>query len=418
MSFTHPPTSLFVRSTFGPVLIAALVMLALLPTTDAVAEAPPVAEDMPSVVTLGIPDRATLDAVVDAGTDLDHDLAVVGSGFEVTGIVWPEEVADLEALGVGLQVEATGEELEDQRSELMAEREEVIEEAEATAEAIGVAAIDTVVVARADRFTSLGDQYLSVEAKSTDLQDADLTVEWDAGEGTAIGDGGSTGLSPFVDAGEYQYHRGQFNLSGIITLAIDAGAAAGSYGAVGAGFGDPFDVTGITGTVELVGDGSGAPTEGCDPLVGFTPGNIALFDRGSCPFVTKAENAEAAGASAMIVANNNAGAPFAMTGGTSATMPSVMISQADGTTVKAGLPTAATLAAQEAVVPTRVRVTSSNGGSAEADVSDWLGEPTENPPHLLPGLPRPLPGRLRDQRDPGRPARTLPGPDRDHRAAL
>ncbi len=134
-------------------------------------------------------------------------------------------------------------------------------------------------------------------------------------------------------------------------------------------------------------DGSGAPTEGCGPLVGFTPGNIALVDRGNCPFVTKAENAQAAGASAMVLANNNGGAPFAMTGGTSATIPSVMISQADGAAIKAGLPTTGTLAAQEAVVPTRVRVTSSMGGAAESDVTEWLGEPTkDNSPRYFQGF--------------------------------
>lgn len=368
------------------VLLALLLAAAMLPSTTASAQSPEA--DVPDVAVLRIPDRATLDEVVDLGVDLDHDVEEVGSGLEVTGIVWPEEVAALEALGVDVSIAVTGEELEERRADLMDERAETIAAAEATAAEVGIAAIDTVVIARADRFTSLGDQYLSVEAKSTDEQAAGLTVEWDAGEGTEIGDGGTASLGAFVDAGEYQYHRGQFNLSEVIGLTIDSGSAAGRYNAVGASFGDPFDATGVTGAIELVSDGTGSPTLGCDPLVGFTAGNIALLDRGSCGFTQKVSNAQAVGAVAVIVANSDGGAPFSMGGSDSSiTIPSVMISRADGATIKAGLPTTGTLAAAEAVVPTRVRVTSSNGGSAEADVTDWLGEPTkDNSPNYFQGF--------------------------------
>jgi hypothetical protein len=71
-----------------------------------------------------------------------------------------------------------------------------------------------------------------------------------------------------------------------------------------ASFGPPLPAPGIQGTVELANDGSGTSSDGCEPLVGFTPGNIALIDRGICAFVLKAQNAEAAGASAVIVADN------------------------------------------------------------------------------------------------------------------
>jgi len=76
-----------------------------------------------------------------------------------------------------------------------------------------------------------------------------------------------------------------------------------------ASFGPGLPPGGIQGTVELVDDGAGASaTDGCEALVGFTAGNIALIDRGSCAFVLKAQNAEQAGASAVIIANNQAGA--------------------------------------------------------------------------------------------------------------
>ncbi len=116
-------------------------------------------------------------------------------------------------------------------------------------------------------------------------------------------------------------------------------SAAGSYEASGASFGPAPSETGIAGDVVLVNDGSALPTEGCGPFVGFPAGAIALVDRGTCPFVQKAANAQAAGAVAMIVANNVPGAPFNM-GGTDPTIviPSVMVSLADGDVIKMGLP--------------------------------------------------------------------------------
>lgn len=75
-----------------------------------------------------------------------------------------------------------------------------------------------------------------------------------------------------------------------------------------ASFGPPLPAAGIQGTLELVNDGAGVATDGCEPLVGFTAGRIALIDRGTCAFVQKTQNAEAAGAIAVIIANNVAGA--------------------------------------------------------------------------------------------------------------
>jgi hypothetical protein len=123
-------------------------------------------------------------------------------------------------------------------------------------------------------------------------------------------------------------------------VTIDApSSAAGTYGASGAAFGPAPDEAGIAGGIVLVNDGSALPTEGCGPLVGFPAGSIALVDRGTCGFTVKVANAQAAGATAVIVANNVAGTPGTM-GGTdpTITIPAVMVSQADGNTIKAGLP--------------------------------------------------------------------------------
>jgi len=71
--------------------------------------------------------------------------------------------------------------------------------------------------------------------------------------------------------------------------------------------------------------------EGCDPWTGtpFT-GGVLLVSRGSCNFSVKVDNAEAAGAIAVVVHNNAAGPPIAMGALETTTIPSVMIPQADG----------------------------------------------------------------------------------------
>ena len=57
--------------------------------------------------------------------------------------------------------------------------------------------------------------------------------------------------------------------------------------------------------VDINLSGDRANTSGCEAadFAGFPAGNIALLQRGTCPFATKALNAEAAGASAVIIFN-------------------------------------------------------------------------------------------------------------------
>lgn len=143
-------------------------------------------------------------------------------------------------------------------------------------------------------------------------------------------------------------------------VVVDApSSAAGSYVAAASSFGPAAPVAGTPGSIVLVSDGSAAPTEGCGPLVGFPAGAIALIDRGTCPFVQKVQNAQDAGAVAAIVANNVPGDPFAMTGsGPGITIPSVMISQADGATVKSGLPASGRVQGAVPLDPSRIVVES------------------------------------------------------------
>jgi hypothetical protein len=79
-------------------------------------------------------------------------------------------------------------------------------------------------------------------------------------------------------------------------MVVDAGPAGGSYPVVQATYGPATPVAGVAGSYALVDDGTAAPTEGCEPLVGFPAGAIALVDRGNCTFAQKTANAQAAGA--------------------------------------------------------------------------------------------------------------------------
>ncbi len=115
---------------------------------------------------------------------------------------------------------------------------------------------------------------------------------------------------------------------------------SGDYTASSAAFGAALNTTGITGDVELVDDGTANGSEGCNGLVGFTAGRIALIDRGSCEFGTKVLNAENAGAIAAIVVNNQGDGVLSMGAGAqggSVSVSSVMIGQSDGDTIKAEL---------------------------------------------------------------------------------
>src|SRR3546814_12192138 len=83
-------------------------------------------------------------------------------------------------------------------------------------------------------------------------------------------------------------------------------ALAGEYEYGTASFGPAITAANFSGTVVLGDDGAGAGNDGCEPLTnpGTVAGNIVLLDRGACTFVIKALNAQAAGATAMVIADN------------------------------------------------------------------------------------------------------------------
>jgi len=117
-------------------------------------------------------------------------------------------------------------------------------------------------------------------------------------------------------------------------------AIAGTYAVGTATFGAALTTGGVTGQVALADDGVAPTSDACTALVnGATiSGKIALVDRGACTFLTKAQNAQAAGAIGMILVNNVAGAPPGMTGSDpSLVIPVVSVSQADGNAIRAQL---------------------------------------------------------------------------------
>lgn len=123
------------------------------------------------------------------------------------------------------------------------------------------------------------------------------------------------------------------------------GGIAGFYVASTATFGNPPPSGGVTGNVVLgldPSDGAGVlTTDGCSALTNAAAvaGNIALIDRGNCDFNVKVHNAQNAGAIAAVIASTAAGA-FVNMGGVNpaVTIPSVMVTFADGNTFKANIP--------------------------------------------------------------------------------
>jgi hypothetical protein len=114
-------------------------------------------------------------------------------------------------------------------------------------------------------------------------------------------------------------------------------SVARSYRATLAEFGSRLRKP-VSGAIVVANDAAGvSPTDACEALQPTAvSGNIVLADRGSCTFVTKARNAQAAGAIGLIIANNTGGTDIIGLGGTdnSITIPVLMISQNDGATLK------------------------------------------------------------------------------------
>ncbi len=84
-------------------------------------------------------------------------------------------------------------------------------------------------------------------------------------------------------------------------------------------------------------DGTTTNAEACAPItnVAQISGHVAIVDRGTCAFADKVLNVQAAGASAVLIANNQPGIIVAGGDGTDITVPVGSVSQVDGAKLKA-----------------------------------------------------------------------------------
>ncbi|GGW88420.1 S8 family serine peptidase [Alteromonas halophila] len=123
-------------------------------------------------------------------------------------------------------------------------------------------------------------------------------------------------------------------------LPVVSGTFAGEeIAAVAAAFNADAEFS-LDGSLPVVYAESETNATGCDPYAADLTGQAVLIDRGACAFTQKIQNAQAAGAEFVIVANNNPGeAPFVM-GGTPTeeiTINAVMVSFESGAAMKEAL---------------------------------------------------------------------------------
>lgn len=131
---------------------------------------------------------------------------------------------------------------------------------------------------------------------------------------------------------------------GVPELMVTAPAEAAGVFEVGtAGFGPPIPDGGLPGEIACLLDsgqpklGDNSALDGCEPAInpGEVAGKIALIDRGTCSFVTKVANAQAAGAVGAIIVNTRGLAPVGL-GGDDPTIaiPSISVGALDGNRIR------------------------------------------------------------------------------------
>ncbi|MEO7267623.1 MAG: M28 family metallopeptidase [Knoellia sp.] len=149
-------------------------------------------------------------------------------------------------------------------------------------------------------------QNLQSIADANDGTRASGTTGYDASKAYVVGRLTAAGYSPTVQEFEFPFYRenSPAQMQRISptprTYQLTTDFATMTYSGSG-------DVTATVSNVDLMLPPAPTPssTSGCEAadFAGFTAGNIALLQRGTCPFGVKAELAEAAGASAVVIMN-------------------------------------------------------------------------------------------------------------------
>jgi hypothetical protein len=185
------------------------------------------------VVVVHLDNRAEVDRLVETGADLTHEVnfhddhidaqvvatgsemeSLSNEGFELGEIVWSESDSRAVLAERAATIRAKRQAARNFGVDVSEPAEPVTDPAKLSAEteSLETAAVDNVLIARADYFESSQGKFISVEAKTDLAQTATLTLEWDEGPGTPIGSGGSIAMQSFVDAATYMYHRRQIGV--------------------------------------------------------------------------------------------------------------------------------------------------------------------------------------------------------------
>ncbi|MEW9548241.1 M14 family zinc carboxypeptidase [Nonomuraea sp. NPDC050783] len=153
------------------------------PSALAAVAAGPADPEPASLVTLSVPDRATMERLVASGADLTHRVRPQPDGsVQVDAVLTPGELAGLRALGATPAPRAPS---------------------QARSAAPPATARDRIVIERAVWFRSRDGYFLSVEASSSLAAAASLTVSWRGRQGST----GQAAMVAYVDAGAYLGHQ-------------------------------------------------------------------------------------------------------------------------------------------------------------------------------------------------------------------
>lgn len=177
------------------------------------------------------------------------------------------------------------------------------------------------------------------------------------------------------DGPQVRANASRFLLPETTLTVTQPGPIARNYDIGYADFGAEANSSGLAGRIVLARDGtdstSTSTTDGCSAFTNAADiaGNIALIDRNNCTFVLKAQNAQAAGAIGVIIANMPAPGrdetcyPMGMTGAgnTDVRIPVVSLSTPDGNALKGQLNANAEVRSLLRVDPSQLAGTSKEG---------------------------------------------------------
>ncbi|HSL11487.1 MAG TPA: M36 family metallopeptidase [Actinomycetota bacterium] len=156
----------------------------------------------------------------------------------------------------------------------------------------------------------------------------DGSGENNANFSTPAQDGGRPRMQTFIETGT--------GLPSAVT--VESGPAAGTHLASYARFTPPATTAGTSGTLVLVNDGVGSPTDGCTPY-SLPAGAIAVVDQvTTCNNYTQTVNAENAGAVAVVVLHTATNTPT-MSGSMTPPVgiPAIRVGSVAGNTIRAAL---------------------------------------------------------------------------------